>query len=282
MDLKEKKEKYLEKQKEYDEIFKKVFAFTNLQISNISSIVIEGNAVFDELLDNIIYLSNEILWLIRGGFSEGAYARFRLLHELIIRFEIMYWDKDGEILINRYILNNSLISLKNSNLTRKSKEYKKLEDEIKNEAIQDGLEKEFNDLLARKFIDRNWWFEIACNKNCENIGFSDFERKITEIKNRLTNENFKANNIVYKYTSNKVHGYDIDELKKFHRVFTVGKEIDEKLYLDDIINILYELNLELMSFIGFVFIGDKFTGKILKLGDDIIKEIKNIEKIHCK
>lgn len=282
MELEEKIKQYSERRKQYLSIFNNVFKSTETQIYNISSIVIQDNEIFDELLDNILYLSSEILWLIKGGYSEGAFARFRLLYEFIVKFEIMYFDENREELINRYILNNSLIDLKNANFDKESDEYKELISEIREKATEEGLGKEFHQLLQKRFIDRNWWFEIACNKNCANIGFSDFEKKITEIKNQLMNTNFKSDNIIYKYTSSKVHGYNIDELKKFHRIFSVGKEMDNTLYLDDIIDILEIFNVELAEFIGFIFFEEDFCDKILDNAEKILSEIYTLKKKYCK
>ena len=265
----------------FKNVFKNVFKYIDIILIKLSSIEIEGDEIYIQMMDSIVYLTNEIYWLIIGGFSEGAYARLRLLHEYIAKFTIIVNDEKEELLIKRYKLNNYIYEY------RKMKNKEKIVFKyIKNYAISNSLLSEFNYLMNCKYVDCNWWFEILLDnkKSKKKIGFSQLNDKFSEIQNELAIDyDFKSNgNIIFEYTSEKVHMFS-SKLDQFIRLLIVKKDIDEKLYLDDIINIIQLMTNELAIFLYINFQQEKeIIDFVFKYQEKINFEIDKInEKYGC-
>ncbi|EGT4137892.1 hypothetical protein EQZ09_08810 [Clostridium perfringens] len=279
-------QKYIDRNLMFNDIFKNVLGNIKLISIKISSIEVVGidndcDEVYKEMMDSIVYLTNEIHWLITGGFSEGAYARLRLLYEYIVKFTIINHDKKEEVLIKRYKLNNLVYDYKKMN--RKDNTLFK---NIKEYAKSNSLKKEFYYLLSEDYIDDNWWFGILLdnNKNNNKIGFSKLNNKFNEIQNKLIVEDeLKLNdNILFKYTSEKVHMFS-KNLNEFNRILIARQDVDEKLYLDDIIEAIQIMVNELITFLYINFTQEKkIIEFVFKYGEKINIELDEIkEKYGC-
>lgn len=280
-------QKYENRIVKFENTFKNVFKNIKLILIKISSIAIECSdddidEIYKEMMDSIVYLTNEIYWLITGGFSDGAYARLRLLYEYIVKLTIIRNDEKEKILIKRYKLNKLVYDYKKMN---------KRDDDIfnfiKEYAKSNSLKKEFYFLIRESYVDDNWWFSILLDNNNNNnskIGFSKLNNRFNEIQNELiVEEELKFNdNIIFKYSSEKVHMVS-KKLNEVHRILIARQDVDEKLYLDDIIEAIQIMVNELITFLYINFTENKeIIEFVFEYGEKINIELDEIkEKYGC-
>lgn len=141
-------------------------------------------------------LSNEILVLLRAGFSDGAYARCRTLYETMV-ISCFITDNGNET-AKRYLDYSIVNDLNEAKLFTKYNEI--LEDDLINNSELEELEKEVNKLklqYGELFIkgDYNWALNIIQPKRGK-IYFSMIEVKVDFVKHMKP---------FYKSSSNDIH-----------------------------------------------------------------------------
>ncbi|WP_164469137.1 DUF5677 domain-containing protein [Aliarcobacter cryaerophilus] len=140
-------------------------------------------------------LTNEILVLLRAGFTDGAYARCRTLYETMV-ISCFICDNGNET-ARRYLDYSIVNELNEAKLFTKYNEI--FENDINNEEIEE-LEKEVDKLKQQyeiEFIngDYNWALNIIQPKNKKKIQFWEIEAKV----------DFKNMKQFYKSSSNNIH-----------------------------------------------------------------------------
>lgn len=140
-------------------------------------------------------LSNEILVLLRAGFTDGAYARCRTLYETMV-ISCFITDNGNET-AKRYLDYSIVNDLNEAKLFTKYNEI--FENDINNKEIEE-LEKEVDKLKQQyevEFIngDYNWALNIIQPKNKKKIQFWEIEAKV----------DFKNMKPFYKSSSNNIH-----------------------------------------------------------------------------
>lgn len=141
-------------------------------------------------------LSNEILVLLKAGFADGAYARWRTLYETMV-ISCFIADNGNET-AKRYLDYSIVNELNEVRLVTKCNEI--FEDDINNEEIEE-LEKEVNKLkqhYGEQFIkgDYNWALNVIQPRNKKKIQFWEIEVKVDFVKHMKP---------FYKSSSNNIH-----------------------------------------------------------------------------
>lgn len=169
--------------------------------------------ILDSILSESIVVGNEVLYLIKGGFSDGANARLRTLHEYFNIMSFIIYNNDMERIAMRYYFYNIVNTSKN------------LEDEIDEETFNE-LKGTFKDYIDDKEFDiviekvkNNSFYRIKYNwakdyiKKNVGISFSDIEKNVhTKIKELLEGEGYnlaesqkKFSRSLFRITSLNVH-----------------------------------------------------------------------------
>jgi len=137
----------------------------------------ENDIVFDvltRLQARACQISSEILVLLQTGYADGAYARWRSLHEVVVALLI---SSHGNDLAEKYLLHDTIESYKASLIYQEH--HKDLGiDPLTNDDISE-LKKSYNELINRfgKVYDKDygWAYPII---NRENITFRDIEKAV--------------------------------------------------------------------------------------------------------
>lgn len=193
--------------KSIDEIWGRALDLFELLISTAIDITVNYDAVINQ--DNIdLYealsklqgraclLSNEILALLRAGFSDGAYARCRTLYETMVIS--CFITDNGNDTAKRYLDYSIVNELNEAKLFTKYNGI--FGDDINNEEIEE-LKREVNKLkqqYGEKFIngDYNWAANIIKPTENGKIYFSMIEAKVDFVKYMKP---------FYKSSSNNIH-----------------------------------------------------------------------------
>lgn len=157
------------------------------------------NSLFNTLIQlhaKACLLSNEILWLCKGGYADGAHARWRSLHE--ITCTSLFITKHGEDCAERYIA-HSLIDDINF-----YKEYEKYKNRIKMEfnydkELIDHQFKELTKLFGSNFKNNYGWAEKFFHQN-HRVGFASIEKNVDL-------DHFKP---FYKWSSQSIHAVSLN------------------------------------------------------------------------
>jgi hypothetical protein len=126
-------------------------------------------------------VTDEVIWLLRGGFSEGAFARWRTLHEIVITSALIL--KGGEPLARKFVDHQFVETL------RGAQEYQRVHASLGYAPISDAEMKEIGD-RANKVISKygkpfgnpNGW--AADLLKSERPNFSQMEKTASSEKYR--------------------------------------------------------------------------------------------------
>jgi Family of unknown function (DUF5677) len=101
-------------------------------------------------------VTDETIWLLRGGFSEGAFARWRTLHEIVTTSELILIG--GEPLAKRFVDHQFIETL------RAAEEYQRIHASLGYEPISDGemqkIREKANKVIlkyGKSFREPNGW-----------------------------------------------------------------------------------------------------------------------------
>lgn len=187
--------------------------------------------ILDTILEESIIVGNEVLYLIKGGFSEGANARLRTLHEYSNIMNFIIFNEDMERTTMRYSFYNIVNTLKNLYNEIKEEEYNELKVTFK-DYIDD---KEFGTVIKK--VKNNSFYKIKYNwaKDFINkdigISFSDIEKNVHKKINKLLEED----------------GYNLAESQKkfsrsLFRITSLNVHAGFQNYIEDVPNIIGSAN----------------------------------------
>ncbi|WHY07564.1 DUF5677 domain-containing protein [Bacillus subtilis] len=157
--------------------------------------------VLFKLHSKSVQLAKEILRLLKSGFSDGALARWRSLHELNVIFKILAYDYQNidftYELVNRFLDYSAIESIREMNTYKIATKVLDLDPLTKEEEKEIRIKK--NEILKKYGEDfkepNNWAKPLFPNINNRQLFFSDFE-KLVRI-DRLTMYYKKANSQIH-------------------------------------------------------------------------------------
>jgi hypothetical protein len=135
-----------------------------------------GNYVFEcltRLHARACQIASEVISLLKGGFADGAHARWRSLHEIAVVASFI--KTHGNDVAERYLLHDNIESYKAACLYNKY--YEVLQDEPIPQDEFDSIKKIRDDLIARfgsPFKNNYGWASTVLSNDDPN--FSDIER----------------------------------------------------------------------------------------------------------
>lgn len=157
--------------------------------------------VLFKLHSKSIQLGKEILRLLKSGFSDGALARWRSLHELNVIFKMLAYDYQNIDftfkMVNRFLDYSAIESIKEMHTYKKATKVLDLDPLTKDEEEKIRIKK--REILKKYGEDfekpNNWAKPLFPNINNRPLYFSDFE-KLVRI-DRLTMYYKKANSQIH-------------------------------------------------------------------------------------
>lgn len=157
------------------------------------------NSLFKTLIQlhaKACLLSNEILWLCKGGYADGAHARWRSLHE--VACISLFIVKHGEDCAKSYIAHSTIDDI------NFYKEYENYKDRIKmrfnydKELINQKF-KELTELFGSNFKNHYGWAEKFFDQK-HRVGFASIEKNVGL-------DHFKP---FYKWSSQSIHAVSLN------------------------------------------------------------------------
>lgn len=210
-----------------------------LMESKIDEYMTDLECLFIDLLEQIVIVGNEILYLIIGGFFDGAMARMRSLHEYYSIMMFVKYSKDPEKTARKYTFYKVIKDLK----LIKNYIDKESISEIK-EIFSDISEGEFKSVVfSKNFGNIEYdWAKDDIEKN-DKIYLSDIEKFIHDKKIYILNDNgyglskdeSKFSRCLFKVTSSKVHAGNTEPIKYIPNIIGMNNnEKDDKYILENL------------------------------------------------